>query len=71
MGSNKNKLHHRNNHRNVYRKRKIPTTVSATVNVEGSRIVNMDRLQTYTDELVKHSMRCSGSVSLIGEKEMA
>ena len=37
------------------------------VKIEGCRIINMDRLQEYTDNLTEHSRTCEGSITLIGE----
>ncbi len=34
---------------------------------EGSRIINLDKLQQYTDSLSKHSSSCQGSIILTGE----
>ncbi len=69
-----------NAHRHVFRKRHLPTclvkrnngkTVSKTVNnniqVNGSRIINLDKLCEYTDQLNAHSARCPGSITLTGE----
>ena len=35
--------------------------------LEGNRIVNLDKLQQYTDRLTQHSSSCNGSSSLCGE----
>ena len=35
--------------------------------LEGSRVINLDKLQQYTDDLVNHSSRCKGSIRLTGE----
>lgn len=37
------------------------------VKLDGSRIVNLEKLQQYTDRLVQHSVHCDGSVVLCGE----
>lgn len=37
------------------------------ITFEGSRIINLDRLQEYTDSLSKHSSSCQGSIILTGE----
>ena len=37
------------------------------VTIEGSRIINMDKLKQYTDDLTLHSSRCDGSIVLSGE----
>ncbi len=77
MGNNKNKKDHRNNHRHVYKKKKLPCRkgkrqsetgrAESEVNIEGCRIINMDRLQEYTHNLTEHSRTCKGSITLIGE----
>ena len=63
-----------NTHRHVYKKKKLPwqdqknkDTQKQTVNLEGSRLVNIDQLQEYTDELNRHAMQCQGSIVLSGE----
>ncbi len=35
--------------------------------LEGSRIINLDQLQLYTENISKHASQCSGSVVLNGE----
>lgn len=35
--------------------------------MEGSRIINLDQLQLYTENISKHASQCSGSVVLNGE----
>ena len=35
--------------------------------LEGSRIINMDEISKYTEELNAHSSRCQGAVKVIGE----
>ncbi len=76
MGSNKNKLHHRNNHRHVYRKKKLPYKYKKSPPLHkhlemtlknGSRIINLNKLQQYTDDLTAHAARCKGSILLYGE----
>ena len=74
MGSNKNKLHNRNNDRHVYRKKKLPCKykkTSPTLNkhseMNGSRIINLNKLQQYTDDLTAHATHCEGSIMLYGE----
>ena len=46
-----------NTHRHVYKKKKLPwqdqknkDTQKQTVNLEGSRLVNIDQLQKYTEQ---------------------
>ena len=61
MGNQKNKRHHRNHHRHVYMKKNLTgrtikdsdTDTQAhtpTVKIEGSRIINMQKLQQYINE---------------------
>ena len=38
-----------------------------TVRIEGSRIINIDKLKQYTNNLTLHSARCGGSIVLNGE----
>ena len=77
MGNNKNKKDNGNNHRYAYKKKKQPhkqrkekahkyTTPTPTP-LEGSRIINLDKLQEYTDKLRQHSDNCNGSITLYGE----
>ena len=35
--------------------------------IEGSRIINLEKLQEYTDSLTKHSSTCQGTIILSGE----
>ena len=37
------------------------------VSIEGSRIITVDKLQVYIDDLTKHSLHCGGSIVLCGE----
>lgn len=76
MGSSKNKRKsHSNNHRHAYRNKQLPwqerrkqktkkdtqkQIVKQIVTLEGSRIVNVDQLQQYTDDLNKHAKQCQG-----------
>lgn len=84
-----NKKNKKNNHRQVYRKKKLPRMRASeenreehkteqntdtdteeevqTVSFDGSRIINLDKLQQYTDDLTKHATTCAGSVTLSGE----
>ncbi len=43
------------------------TSTAAEANIQGSRIINIDQLKKYSDELSRHSMHCSGSIVLNGE----
>ena len=76
MGNNKNKKNNGNDHRYAYKKKKQPhklkqrkekahkyTTPTPTP-LEGSRIINLDKLQEYTDKLRQHSDNCNGSITL-------
>ena len=79
MGNLKNKRHQRNNHRHVCTKKKLPgrmtkdsdnatQTHTPTVKIEGSRIINIQKLQEYVNELTLHGTQCGGSVVLTGEE---
>ena len=35
--------------------------------LEGSRVINLEKLQQYTDDLIAHSALCEGSITLSGE----
>lgn len=37
------------------------------IRIEGCRIINIDKLQQFSDNLAKHSTQCDGSVILKGE----
>ena len=76
MGNLKNKRHQTNNHHHVY---KLPgrmtkdsdnatQTHTPTVKIEGSRIINIQKLQEYVNELTLHATQCGGSVVLTGEE---
>ena len=82
MGNKKNKLYQRNHRRHVYKKKHIPrksrdnstpahTEASANhipaVKLEGSRIINLHKLQQYVSHLTVHATRCEGTVTLAGE----
>ena len=82
MGSNKNKIHHRNNHCRVYCKRKPGEKSSDNgtssqmdnsrqtpeVTIEGSRVINIHKLQQYASQLASHAAQCGGGkVILSGE----
>ena len=85
MGSNRNKINHRNKHRHIFRKKFQPqnhdykqlsqrrrrvestlTPVESTL-TPGSRIINLDKLQGYTESIRAHSSHCEGSIVLSGE----
>ena len=77
MGNKKNQRKSYNkHHRHVYRRKKVPSQkLRGSKNLEhkqlesidGSRIVNLDQLQQYIDELVSHARQCQGSITLNGE----
>ncbi len=73
MGNNNNKKNHRNNHRHTFRKKKAldkykkPTQPTLSTLTKGSRIINLDKLQQYTNDLTAHSSRCKGTMVLYGE----
>lgn len=82
MGNQKNKRKsYSKHHRHAYRKKKLPWEKAQTrqsrdtqrmdtqklVSLEGSRIINVDQLQQYTNNLNKHAMQCQGSIVLSGE----
>ena len=48
-------------------RQKNKDTQKQTVNLEGSRLINIDQLQKYTAELNRHAMQCQGSIVLSGE----
>ena len=35
--------------------------------MQSSRIIDLDKLQEYTDDLVNHSSQCEGSINLVSE----
>ena len=80
MGNIKHKTNYRNNHRHVYRKKKLPqkykskeskhskSPPSGISPVAGSRIINLRKLEEYSTELNAHSTQCNGNVVLLGER---
>ena len=76
MGSNKNKRNHRNNHRHVFKRRwhaekyrkHTRTHVEESGSIDGSRIVNLEKLQEYINTLTVHAAQCGGEILLAGEK---
>ena len=79
MGNQKNKRHYRNHHHHVYMKKNLTgrtikdsdTDTQAhtpTVKIEGSRIINMQKLQQHINELTVHATKCGGSIILTGEE---
>lgn len=77
MGNNKNKLHHQNNHRHLYTKKKFPWKSKKSppkihehpekTLMNGSRSINLDKLQQYTANLSAHASHCQRSMLLYGE----
>ena len=68
-------------HLHIYRKKNNPKKIKldrqtdsstqqeeSRVSIEGSRIINVDKLQVYIDDLTKHSLHCGGSIVLCGER---
>ena len=43
-------------------------TLNEHVTIEGSRIINIEKLGYYINDITKHSTNCGGNVTLIGEK---
>lgn len=43
-------------------------TLNEYVTIEGSRIINIEKLGYYINDITKHSSNCGGNVTLIGEK---
>ena len=82
MGSKKNQRNHRHSNRHVFVHRKPPqkyqkTTQAITLHaqgdnahnctIEGSRIINIAKLQQYINELTAHTTQCGGGIVLTGE----
>ena len=73
MGSYKNKRNHHNNHRHVFRQRwhakkyQKQACTHESVRIEGSRIVNIEKLQEYVNNLTINAAQCGGDVFLEGE----
>ena len=84
MGNHKKKYNaKRNSRRHVYHKGRVPghkqshdlsadraedNEQSATT-IQGSRIINIEQLQHYSDELARHSACCTESIVLNGESQ--
>ena len=50
-----------------------PTTSNSTIDnhnvtIDGSRIINIKKLEKYVNELTVHASKCGGTISLVGEK---
>ena len=79
MGSNKNKRNHRNSHRHIFKRRchakkhqkRVCTHVEESGKVNGSRIINLEKLQEYINTLTVHAAQCGGNILLTGEKRDA
>ena len=41
---------------------------SLSVSIEGSRIINIEKLQEYIDDMNKHSSECGRSIIFTGER---
>ena len=76
MGSKKNKRSHYNDHRHVFKRRwhakkykkRARTNVEKSGRVDGSRIINLEKLQEYINTLTVHAAQCAGDILLAGEK---
>ena len=76
MGSKKNKLNHRNNHRRIFKQRwnaekyqkRACAQAEENGTIAGSRIINLERLQEYINTLTIHAAQCGGDIVLTGEK---
>ena len=76
MGSNKNKRNHYNNHRHTFKRRwhakkyqkRACMHAKASGKIDGSRIINIEKLQEYISSLTVHAAKCSGDLLLVGEK---
>ena len=77
MGSNKNKRSNGNDHRHVFKRKwhveKYQQKVSLKrmhaqeVTIQGSRIINLEKLQKYINQLTVHAAQCGGKIVLTGE----
>ena len=77
MGNQKNKRNHGNNHRRSMQKRcgpekyksaKKKCTAAAKHQLQGSRIVNLDQLSKFVEQLTAHAASCGSQIILNGEK---
>ena len=79
MANKKNKRHHYNSHRRVFRKRHVykckvrqspPRQLGSPPRQlpTRSRIININKLQSYLDRLTSHASQCGGMVKLFGEQ---
>ena len=77
MSNKKNRKNkRRNTHRHVFNIRKLHQegennqgNDKQRVRIEGSRIININKLQQYTDDLTAHSASCEGAITLVGERK--
>ena len=72
MGSKKNEKNSRNSHRHTYVKKKQPFKFKQSAQSsppKGSRIINITKLQQFSNELTLHSSKCTGSIVLSGEQK--
>ncbi len=81
MGNKKNQRNHRNNHRRSMQRRwhasKFQKKTSEHMKprqsfngcLKGSKIVNLDNLQEFIDQLMAHASQCDSQIILSGEKK--
>ena len=77
MGSNKNHCNHRNSHCHIFKRRchankyqkRACTHVEESGKVNGSRIINLEKLQEYINTLTVHTAQCGGNILFAGEKK--
>ncbi len=80
MGSSKNKRNNGNNHRRIFKRRwhaekyqgksatqRACTSAEGSATISGSRIVNLEKLQEYINQLTVHAAQCGGDIVLTGE----
>ena len=74
MGNSKNKRNNHNNHCHVFKRRyhpykyRNPACTQENVSIEGSRMVNLEKLQEYISKLTVHAAQCGGEILISGEK---
>ena len=82
MANKKNQRNHRNNHRRSMQRRWHASKYQKNANAQkhlmkpssndqlkGSRIINLDKLQEFVDQLTAHAAHCSSQIILSGEKK--
>ncbi len=82
MANKKNQRNHRNNHHRSmqrrwsaakYREKKVKSEAHLSTEncdkLEGSRIINLDKLQQYVNELTTHAAKCGSQIILSGEQK--